>query len=61
MAWAGHAAQRSALAAGLLDIWVAKQRNTTRRKKDSGAPYLARQMSDFGFRQTLEIRTLGCA
>ena len=24
-------------------------------------PYLARQMSDFGFRQTLEVRTLGCA
>ena len=23
-------------------------------------PYLARQMSDFGFRQTLEVRTLGC-
>src|SRR3954471_5588266 len=24
-------------------------------------PYLVRQMSDFGFRQTLEVRTLGCA
>ena len=24
-------------------------------------PYLARQMSDVGFRQTLEVRTLGCA
>ena len=24
-------------------------------------PYLARQMSDYGFRQTLEVRTLGCA
>ena len=24
-------------------------------------PYLARQMSGFGFRQTLEVRTLGCA
>ena len=23
-------------------------------------PYLARQMSDFGFRQTLKVRTLGC-
>ena len=24
-------------------------------------PYLARQMSDFGFRQTLKVQTLGCA
>ena len=24
-------------------------------------PYLACQMSDFGFRRTLEVRTLGCA
>ena len=24
-------------------------------------PYLARQMSDFGFWQTLKVRTLGCA
>ena len=24
-------------------------------------PYLARQMSDVGFRQTLKVRTLGCA
>ena len=24
-------------------------------------PYPARQMSDFGFRQTLKVRTLGCA
>ena len=24
-------------------------------------PYLARQMLDFGFRQTLKVRTLGCA
>src|SRR4051812_33960699 len=24
-------------------------------------PYLARQMSDHGFRQTLKVRTLGCA
>ena len=24
-------------------------------------PYLARQMSDLGFWQTLEVRTLGCA
>ena len=23
-------------------------------------PYLAREMSDFGFRQTLKVRTLGC-
>ena len=23
-------------------------------------PYLARQMSDVGFRQTLKVRTLGC-
>ena len=23
-------------------------------------PYLARQMSNFGFRQTLKVRTLGC-
>ena len=26
----------------------------------SAHPYLARQMSDFGFRQTLKDRTLGC-
>ena len=31
------------------------------RRKILVHPYLARQMSDFGFRQTLEVRTLGCA
>ena len=30
-------------------------------RKIPAHPYLARQMSDFGFRQTLEVRTLGCA
>ena len=29
-------------------------------RKIPAHPYLARQMSDFGFRQTLEVRTLGC-
>ena len=30
-------------------------------RETTAHPYLARQMSDFGFRQTLEVRTLGCA
>ena len=40
-------------------------RRTMKRKTAEGVipahPYLARQMSDFGFRQTLKVRTLGCA
>ena len=31
------------------------------RRRTPVHPYLARQMSDSGFRQTLEVRTLGCA
>ena len=30
-------------------------------RKIPAHPYLACQMSDFGFRQTLEVQTLGCA
>ena len=30
-------------------------------KEAMAHPYLARQMLDVGFRQTLEVRTLGCA
>ena len=30
-------------------------------KEATAHPYLARQMSDVGFRQTLKVRTLGCA
>ena len=38
---------------------------TTERRPDgweaTAHPYLARQMSDVGFWQTLKVRTLGCA
>ena len=30
-------------------------------RETTAHPYLARQMSDVGFRQTLKVRTLGCA
>ena len=36
------------------------KRGSTKRKA-SVHPYLTRQMSDFRFRQTLKVRTLGCA
>ena len=31
------------------------------REEAPAHPYLARQMSDVGFRQTLKVQTLGCA
>src|SRR3954466_9252981 len=55
------AARRSARArrASDMDTTVRGERSGGRRIP--AQPYLARQMSDFGFRQTLEVRTLGCA
>ena len=56
-----RAARRSARArrASDMDAMVGGERGGGRRIP--AHPYLARQMSDFGFRQTLEVRTLGCA
>ena len=41
-----------------MDAMVGEERDDGR--QIPAHPYLARQMSDFGFRQTLEVRTLGC-
>src|SRR4051812_40124937 len=56
-----RAARRSARArrASDMDAIVGGERSGGRRIP--AHPYLARQMSDFGFLQTLEVRTLGCA
>src|SRR3954470_19291398 len=55
-----RAAQRSARArrASDMDAMVGGERGGGRRIP--AHPYLARQMSDFGFRLTLEVRTLRC-
>ena len=56
-----RAARRSVRArrASEMDAMVGEEQGDGRRIP--AHPYLARQMSDFGFRQTLEVRTLGCA
>ena len=56
-----RAARRSAraLRASDMDVMVGEEQGGGR--QIPAHPYLARQMSDFGFRQTLEVRTLGCA
>ena len=56
-----RAALRSARArrASNMDAMVGEEQGDGRRIP--AHPYLARQMSDFGFQQTLEVRTLGCA
>src|SRR4051812_1385803 len=56
-----RAARRSARArrASDMDAMVRGERGGGRRIPVH--PYPARQMLDFGFRQTLEVRTLGCA
>ena len=56
--WATRAA-RAARRASDMDAMVGEEQGDGRRIP--AHPYLARQMSDFGFRQTLEVRTLGCA
>ena len=49
-------------AAGAGDaLLIARQVVAVAEGKTLVHPYLARQMSDFGFRQTLEVQTLGCA
>ena len=49
-------------AAGAGDaLLIARQAVAVAEEKTPVHPYLAHQMSDFGFRQTLEVRTLGCA
>ena len=49
-------------AAGAGDtLLIARQAVAVAEEKTPVHPYLARQMSDFGFRQTLEVQTLGCA
>src|SRR3954463_13603255 len=55
------AARRSARArrASDMDATVGGQRSGGR--QILAHPYLARQMSDLGFRLTLKVRTLGCA
>ncbi len=48
-------------AAGAGDaLLIARQAVAVAEEKTPVHPYLARQMSDFRFRQTLEVRTLGC-
>src|SRR4051812_37590640 len=56
-----RAARRSARArrASDMDAMVGGEWGSGRRIP--AHPYLACQMSDFGFRQTLEVRALGCA
>src|SRR3954470_16881017 len=56
-----RAARRSAWArrASDMDATVGGERGGG--KRIPAHPYLARQMSDFGFEQTVEVRTLGCA
>src|SRR3954462_5930799 len=53
---AGMARARSA---PYMDEAVEGERSSE--KQITAHPYLARQMSDHGFRQTLKVRTLGCA
>ena len=49
-------------AAGAGDaLLIARQAVAVAEGKTPVHPYLACQMSDFGFRQTLEVRTPGCA
>ena len=49
-----------ALVAGAGDaLLIARQVVVVAEGETPVHPYLARQMSDFGFRQTLEVRTLG--
>ena len=56
--WAARAA-RAARRASAMGATVGEEQGDGRRIP--AHPYLARQMSDLGFRQTLEVRTLGCA
>ena len=55
------AARRSARARRASDMGVMVGGERGGGRRIPAHPYLARQMSDFGFRQTLEVRTLGCA
>ena len=55
------AARRSARARRASDMGVMVRGERGGGRRIPAHPYLARQMSDFGFRQTLEVRTLGCA
>ena len=49
-------------AAGAGDaLLIARKAVAVAEEKTPVHPYLARQMLDFGFRKTLEVRTLGCA
>ena len=53
-----------ALSSSAASVRHGDDRATERRidgREATAHPYLARQMSDFGFRQTLKVRTLGCA
>ena len=56
-----RAARRSARTrrASDMDATVGEEQGEGRRIPEH--PYLVRQMSDLGFRQTLEVQTLGCA
>src|SRR4051812_44132991 len=55
-----RAARRSARARRGSAMDTTGDHTRTAEEKIPVHPYLARQMSDFGFRQTLEVRTLGC-
>ena len=55
------AARRSARARRASDMGVMVGGERGGGRRIPAHPYLARQMLDFGFRQTLEVRTLGCA
>ena len=51
--WAGQAAQGSGLPAWSPDMMITMRRDAKRQKVIPAHPYLVRQMSDLGFRQTL--------
>ena len=58
---AARAARCSARARGVSAMDTTEDRMRNSGRKIPLYPYLARQMSDVGFRQTLKIRTLRCA